>query len=154
MGDRVRLRIVAGSFLLWGATFLNTASAVEPAPAQLPELVLLAPGTTIAKEPPRGWSNLVLKSLPRLETGDLDTLPSFAGSTATLFRSLILADVRPTGDPKARYRLARIGLGLCVPHGESETIVTREHVAAGHVPLGLIERQVLQHAEDELKTRD
>jgi hypothetical protein len=151
MRNRTRRRTVHSAFLLMALGWSASTGMAEPVATPLPELVLLAPGTTIRAEPPPGWSALVLKSLPKLESGDLDTLPSFAGSTATHFRSLILADVRPTGDPKARYRLARIGLGLCVPHEKAETVVTREHVAAGHVPLGLIERQVLQHAEDELK---
>lgn len=131
---------------------LTTAGrGVEPSRASLPELVLVAPGTRVEANPPAGWSDLVLKSVSRLESGDLDTLPSFAGSTATLFRSVILADVRPTSGGTAPYRLARIGLGLCVPSEGVDTIVTPEHVAAGHVALGLIERKVLDRAQDELK---
>ena len=93
----------------------------------------------------------MIKSIPKLVSGDLDSLPSFAEATATLFRQVILADVRSMHAEHAGYRLARVGLGLCVPAGGMDTVVNREHVADGHVTLNVIERKVLDCAEDELK---
>jgi hypothetical protein len=119
--------------------------------AALPELVLVAPGTRVKDEPPRGWSHLVLKSIPRLESGDLDTLPSFASATATLFRSVILADVRPGPGGGAPYRLARVGLGLCVPAGGVDTVVIPDRAGEAPFALGMIERTVLDRAHAELK---
>lgn len=132
---------------------LVTAAAVsraEEAESTPPELVLVAPGTRIADEPPPGWSHLVVKSVPRLESGDLNSLPSFASSTATLFRTVILAEVRHGRGDGPEFRLARVGLGLCVPSGETDTVVTRESAAGGRTTLSLIERKVLDRAEEEL----
>lgn len=151
MNGRVRWTGWLFAFFLGIAALPATIQGGEPTRLALPELVLLAPGTRVEGGPPKGWSDLILKSIPKLESGDVDSLPSFAGATATLFRSVILADVRPTPGERPGYRLARIGLGLCVPSKGVDTIVTRKHVAAGHVTLGLIERKVLHRAEDELK---
>ena len=41
------------------------------------KLISIAPGTEIANQPPKGWSHLVIKSIPRLASGDLETLPRF-----------------------------------------------------------------------------
>jgi hypothetical protein len=112
---------------------------------------LIAPGTKVNERPPAGWSDLVIKSVPKLESGDLDTLPSFAGTTATLFRTVILADVRRNASPRGGYRLARVGLGLCVNAAGDDTIVTRENASSSAVSLGLVERKVLELAVGELQ---
>jgi len=117
----------------------------------LPELVLIAPGTKVVDAPPQGWSDLIIKSVPKLESGDLDTLPSFAGSTATLFRMTVLADVRKTGGDRPGYRLARVGVGLCIPAKGGDTIVTCEYADSEAVSLSFIEREVLKRVEEELK---
>jgi hypothetical protein len=118
--------------------------------SSLPQLVLLSPGTRVEKHPPRGWTDLVIKSMPRIESGDVDSLPSFAESTATLFRSVIFADVRP--DPKSErgFRLARVGLGLCVPADGAEVIVSPDTASTPPVSLGFVERQVLEKASAEM----
>lgn len=127
------------------------ATAAEQVASPLPELVLIAPGTQVVDGPPQGWTDLIIKSVPKLESGDLDTLPSFAGSTATLFRMTVLADVRKTGGDRPRYRLARIGVGLCTPTKGNDTIVTCDYADSEAVSLGLIERKVLERVEEELK---
>jgi protease-4 len=57
----------------------------------------------------------VIKCLPRLASGDLETLPRVAFRTATLIRTMILADVGRSADAPSRYVLRRVGVGLCVP---------------------------------------
>lgn len=138
----IALGVVLGSSLAAGS---EPAAAPRPAP---PDLVLIAAGTRVSGGSPRGWTNLVLKSVPCLASGDLDTLPSFAGTTASLFRSIILADVRPAPGRDGGYRLARVGLGLCVPDGEDDVIVTPEDPGES---LGIVERKVLDRAAEELK---
>jgi hypothetical protein len=88
--------------------------------------------------------------MPRIESGDVDSLPSFAESTATLFRSVIFADVR--SDPRSNrgFRLARVGLGLCVPADGTEMVVTPETASSLPVTLGFVERQVLDKASEQL----
>jgi hypothetical protein len=101
---------------------------------------------------PPGWSHLVVKSIPRLASGDLNTLPGTASTTATLFRTVILADVRPIGDgPQRRYTLQRVGLGLCTPVRGRDTVVTSNTLQGQGVELGVVARTVLDRAEQELR---
>jgi hypothetical protein len=118
----------------------------------LPELVLVAPGTQVDRTPPPGWTHLVIKSIPRLASGDLDSLPGTAGTTATLFRTVVLTDVRPVGaGAERRFVLRRIGLGLCVPvHGRDTVVMTRSLQSQG-IDLGFVARTVLERAEQEVR---
>src|SRR5437764_1360387 len=54
-----------------------------------PRLVLLSAATRVGDSPPTGWSHLVIKSIPRLASGDRDSLPSSASKTATVFRTVV-----------------------------------------------------------------
>jgi hypothetical protein len=117
-----------------------------------PQLVLLPAATRVGESPPTGWSHLVIRSIPRLASGDRDTLPSFAFTTATLFRTVILADVQPVGLDK-EFILARVGLGMCVPGRDGpkeDIVVASDRLEALSVRLSTIERKVLDVAEAEL----
>jgi hypothetical protein len=115
------------------------------------ELVLIKPGTLVDRSVPPGWTHLVVKSIPRLASGDLDTLPGMASSTATLFRTAILAEVKPIGDgPGRRYVLRRVGLGLCTPVQGRDTAVSSGSVSTQGIDLGMVGRTVLEKAEQEL----
>jgi hypothetical protein len=117
----------------------------------LSDLVQLAPGTQVDRTLPQGWNHLVVKSIPRLASGDLDSLPGMASATATRFRTVILADVRPIGEgARRRYVLRRIGLGLCTPVRGRDTVVTTNTLQAQGVELGMVARTVLDRAEQEL----
>jgi len=123
---------------------------------KLPTLHLLAADAVVGESLPTGWSDLVVKSRPVLESGDIDALPALASTTATLFRTVILADVRPARgrgpDPQpGGYRLARVGLGICVPVGGAETVVTEANSASPRVGFGMIERQVFATVFGEIK---
>src|SRR4051794_40377268 len=74
-----------------------------------PQLVLVKAGTRVGTTLPGGWSDLVIKTKPRLVSGDLSSLPSFASTTASMFRSVILADIERS---KGNIALRRVGLGL------------------------------------------
>lgn len=115
-------------------------------------LVLLTPGTHITgpRDLPSGWTHLVIKSVPRLVSGDLATLPAVARKTATLFRTVLLAEVRPAAGSKSTFVLRRMGMGLCTPVNGKDTVISSATLDTLHVPFGLIERAVLQKAEEEL----
>ncbi len=84
----------------------------EPRRGRRAELVRIAPGTLVGDQPPRMWSHLVIKSLPRLASGDLETLPRSAFRTAALMRTVILADVGRSAEDPTRFALRRVGVGL------------------------------------------
>ena len=78
-------------------------------------LVSITPGTLVGNRPPATWSHLVIKSVPRLKSGDLGTLPASAFRTATEIRTVILADVGRSADDSSKFVLRRVGIGLCIP---------------------------------------
>jgi hypothetical protein len=122
----------------------------QAAEDRLPKLVLIPPGTKIGTEPPKGWSHLVIKSIPRLASGDMASLPAVAKSTATTFRTVVLADVRREEGTEPSFVLRRVGLGICMSIGDVDTVVSMSQREKMQVPLGLISRRVLVRAEEEL----
>ena len=113
---------------VWGRFFrahelseeLRVHSATKPARLPAPRLVHLEPGGRIeGQSGPRGWSTLVLKSVPNLATGDLDTVSNQAFETARRIRPVIVADIRRSEQELgSTYYLARVGVGLCAPSEE------------------------------------
>ncbi|HEY2156533.1 MAG TPA: hypothetical protein VGH33_12955, partial [Isosphaeraceae bacterium] len=94
-GDRWRAGVVVG--LVGLILSVRPCESVEPIarggdPA-LPRLVHIAPGTPVDGALPEGWTARVVRSVPRLASGAIATLPDSAKTTATLFRTTILAEV-------------------------------------------------------------
>jgi hypothetical protein len=112
---------------------------------------LLPPGTVVGNAAPPGWTDLVIKSIPRLASGDLETLPATARTTASLFRTVFVADVRNSPGASGAYSLKRLGLGLCVPVDGVDTVVTPDGPPRVLGSLGFVERNVLAVAQDEIK---
>jgi hypothetical protein len=97
---------------------VDVAPKVLAAPARL---VHLKPGCRLGPDgPPAGWTHLVLKSIPTLKTGDLDTVSQQAFATATRIRPVIVANVRRESAGSS-FRLEQIGVGLCAPQADPET---------------------------------
>ncbi|MGC1720308.1 MAG: hypothetical protein WA746_15095 [Isosphaeraceae bacterium] len=95
---------------------------------QAPRLVHLDPGSRLeGQSAPQGWSHLVIKSVPKLATGDLDTVSSQAFETARRLRPVIMADIRRS-EPEfgSIYHLARVGVGICAPgqDGVSDRVIS------------------------------
>jgi hypothetical protein len=123
----------------------------EPGQVRGAELVPIAPGTLVGDQPPRTWSHLVIKCLPRLASGDLETLPRSAFRTAALIRTVILADVGRSADDPSRFTLRRVGVGLCVPDpSKGDVVVESGRLEESGVKLGMMEKLVLQSAEAQL----
>ena len=99
----------------------GTSPVFEAAPPA--RLVRLEPGCRIeGTQPPEGWSHLVIKTIPMLSTGDLDTVSAQAFETARRVRPVILADVRQSSAAaESSFRLDRVGVGLCAPGAEPNT---------------------------------
>jgi hypothetical protein len=117
-----------------------------------PQLVKLSAGTRITETPPEGWTHSVIKSIPKLKSGDLDTLPAMATKTATMFRTAILADVQGLGLDK-QFILARVGIGMCIPGRDGpkeDVVVTADRLQALGLKLSTVEQMVLDAAESEL----
>lgn len=90
-------------------------AAVTASTVSLPHLERLPAGTEFQTDRvPTGWSQLILKSIPVLTTGDLGTVSEAAHVTAKRIRLAILADVGRDANA-GTYRLRRIGVGLAAP---------------------------------------
>lgn len=130
------------------AVTLLLAQAVA---ATQPRLVYLQPGVRISDKPPKGWSHLILKSLPRLASGDRSSLPAGVSKVATLFRTAILADIQPADPDEKDFVLAQVGVGICVPQDEvHDVVVSSDRLDALGLHLSTVERVVLDAAEAEL----
>jgi hypothetical protein len=119
-----------------------------------PRLVSLKPGMRIDKKPPEGWSHLVMKSIPRLASGDRASLPSGSSKTATLFRSVMLANVKPVDINEKDFELTQVGVGICIPDPQDEDqdiVVSADSLdALGLRHLTTVQRMVLDAAELEM----
>jgi hypothetical protein len=132
-----------------GTTWLS-AQAVA---SSQPRLVYLQPGTVITDKPPVGWSHLVVKSIPRLASGDRGTLPAGSSKTATYFRTVIVANVKPVDADEKEFELVQIGLGMCVPvpqDEEHDMVVAADRLDALGLHLSMVQRVVLDAAEAEM----
>ena len=113
------------------------------------KLVYLQPGLLIGDKPPEGWSHLVVKSLPRLASGDKDSLPKGAAKTAAYFRTVILANVKPVDVDEQDFELTQVGIGICVPQkGQNKDIVvTADRQEALGLHLSWVEKMTLDAIE-------
>lgn len=148
----VPIVVLAGRPERCAAATFGPATAAVAALGAKPSLVQLAPATRVGDKAPEEWSHLVIKSIPSLESGDLDTLPDFATKTATMFHTTMLADVQPLALDK-QFVLNRVGLGICIPSrdGKKEDIVvSSDRVQAMSLRLSTVEKMVLEAAEAEL----
>lgn len=117
----------------------------------LPILVHLEPGAEVGKGVPIGWTHRVVRSVPSLASGDLETLPGSAEETATRFRTVITAEVVGQGTRAEPYRLARVGVGNAVPVDGRELVVSTTGPREVMEVLGVVDRVVLLTAESTLK---
>jgi hypothetical protein len=118
-----------------------------------PKLVYLQPGLHIDGKPVKGWTHLVIKSNPRITSGEKGTLPAGALKTATLFRSILLANVQPLDVYEKEFELSQIGVGLCVPNPQDEDediVVSADRLDALGLNLTTVQRLVLDAAEAEM----
>lgn len=116
----------------------------------LPMLVHLEPGVEVGEGAPKGWTHRVVRSVPSLSSGDLDSLPGSAEETATRFRTVITAEVVGRGTRADPYRLARVGVGNAVPVGGRELVVSTTGPREAMDVLGMVDRVVLLTAESTL----
>jgi hypothetical protein len=165
-GDRRRWQVVVTAIvtpLLVALGLITESNGSDPTAGMIaasavgmsqPRLVYLKPGVRIAKKPPTGWSHLVIKSIPRLATGDKGSLPAGSSKTATLFRSVLLANVKPVDINEKDFELTQIGVAICIPDPQDEDqdiVVSGDTLnALGLNHLTTVQRLVLDAAELEM----
>ena len=101
---------------------------------------------------PEGWTHLVIKSIPELQVGRPGQPADVANKTATMFHTVMLADVQPLGLDK-QFILSRVGLAMCVPAKDGtndDVVVSSDRLEALSIKLSTVEQMVLEAAEAEL----
>lgn len=137
----------------WSATFgrptpmPSPPGPPQPGAASAPELVRIAPGTVVEDAVPNGWSSRIIKTVLKLNSGDVNSLPEFATQTATRLRTVVLADVRPS---RTGYSLRRLGVGLAMNYQGADVVVSSETVDRLGVEVSTLDKLVLSRAEQAL----
>ena len=108
----------------------------------------IAPGTTVGQAAPKGWSHLVIKSLPRVRPGEEAQIPLLTRDQSVRMASwmftVFTADVRPEHKGQTSgYRLVRVGMGLGTNSGGRDIVITPETAAEHGVELTWITREIL-----------
>jgi len=118
----------------------------------LRRLEQIPPGTVIAKEAPKGWSNLIIKSYSRPGAGDMKQLSPTADRLSRLLFTAILADVKPDkpGSGGKHYKLAKVAVGLGARVDDKDTVLTPDTQKKLGANLGLLARVVLRTAQEKL----
>src|SRR5688500_488785 len=75
----------------------------------------LEPGTRIGDRPPAGWSNLVLKTRPRVTSGDLAKVSASLLKAIPKFSTTVVVNVEPDPVRPGRFRLAAFAAGMGMP---------------------------------------
>lgn len=125
----------------------------EPAYDVTPRrLEQIAPGTVIAKEAPKGWSHLIVKSYSRPGAGDVNQLSATADRLTRLLFTAIVADVKEekNADGGKRYKLAKAAVGLGTRIRGKDIIVTPDTQRQLGADLGLLARVVLRTAQEKI----
>ncbi|MGE3821709.1 MAG: hypothetical protein AB7I30_20035 [Isosphaeraceae bacterium] len=147
-GFGLRRGMTSGFALIAGKLLVGLAVAGHA--GEPPRLEFLPSGLRVGTTAPEGWSHLIVKSLPRVASGDLGTLPRFAKRSATRFRTVIVLDRQLDSGSTRRFALRRIGMGLCVPLSAGD-LTTSPGSPEALEALGVIDRQVLEQADQVLK---
>lgn len=100
----------------------------------------LEPGTIVEKTAPKGWSHLVIKSLPRVREDQKKDLPELTVEKASWMFTAFLANVKKDGN---RYVFEKAALGLGAKAKDRDTILTAETGRKLGGELGLFGGEIL-----------
>lgn len=125
-----RGRLIRNACLL--VALFCRGGVVAPARAQGPEvrrpLASVTPGTPAADSGADRWNRLVLAAVPRIATGDTDSVPQMVRDNLPRFTLVVMATVRAAAGPggAVRHELAEVGAGYALPVAGRLTVVDTE----------------------------
>lgn len=109
----------------------TAATDYDLTPKPAPEI---EPGTVVGTTAPRGWSHLVIKSLPRIRADQRAGLHDITIEKAAWMFTAFLADV--TRESDGTHTLKRLGLGLGAKGEHGDTVVTSDTARKSKVSTG------------------
>ena len=108
----------------------------------------LPAGTRFDKEPPAGWSHILLLAVGRPASGDVSAASAGVHEHVKMFAFVILANAER--DESNQYCLEKVGVGFSMKLGGKNMIVTREAQQQIGANLGVIALDVLARHEETL----
>jgi hypothetical protein len=111
-------------------------------------LELLAPGTEIGDEAPKGYTMVVVKVRQRVDPSQASLLSADVRSYVSQFQSIFAARVEPPGAGGERYRLGAVAQGLGTEVAGRTRIVTTPTAQQLGVDLPFGARYVLRRLEE------
>lgn len=105
-------------------------------------------GTVIGRQPPEGWSHLVLLAIPTLTREDERDAPRMATHYAQMFKFTVLANVARRRDDRAPFYLERVARGFATTVDGKQVIVRGKDTMGAD--LGLFGRRILDENEQVL----
>lgn len=114
------------------------------------EPITRIPAGTIARDSsaPK-WNRLVLRAMPRIATGDVDSLSQSIRDVVASLHLTVMATVQPSQD-HGRFRLAEVGIGYSTIIAGKPTVVDSESSSRLGADLGFFGRQMLSTNEEQL----
>ncbi len=128
------------------------AQGETPTPFDLAHQPLerIEPGVVVGQQQKSGYSNLVTLAVPRLASGDIESLPEYAKRYAAMFNFAVMANVTEEKQPQGKpvYRLDKVAIGFAMNIQGRHIIVTEKTANQLGAELGMIDRRVLAGNED------
>lgn len=163
--DRIRPR--GGPFQRWyvravitllilGSNTSGWSQITSPSQGTSPPLIDLTPktlpvlqaGIVVGEQAAFGYSDLLTLVLPRLASGDIESLPDYSKDFARMFQMTILANVVQLGvGDQQVFALEKIGIGFAMNIEGKTTIVTSATANDLGANLGIIGRRILSGNE-------
>lgn len=111
----------------------------------------LEAGTRIGDGPPSGFTHLIFKTHQKLDSGQIEALPSYARPLAEfLFTTMAARVVAKTTGGQTTYRLEQVAAGLGTQVGEDDLIITKQTHAQLGANLGFLKSLILDRAEERM----
>jgi len=130
------------------ASASNSVPSVDMIRKAVPRL---SPGILVGHPQQSGYSNVVTLAMPRLATGEIDSLPEYAKQYAGMFHFTVLANVKSvTRGERTDYLLDRFGVGISMQVNGRLVVVTPQTANDLGLNLRMIERGILKGNEKDL----
>jgi len=110
----------------------------------------IEPGTRIGDGPPAGWTHLILKTRPLVNSGDVADVSEWMIAGIRKFSTSVILRTEPDPTEAGRFRIGAFAAGLGAPVDGQDVIITKGTADKVGVPLGELEKMVLAEREKEI----